>query len=185
MTTATAAALLTAEEYGQLPDNGQPTELVRGTIVSLNMPYPRHGQICGKIACIVGAFVDAHGLGHLLTNDAGVITARGPDTVRGPDLSFYSFARLPRGPLPPRYLDVVPELVFEVRSPGDRWARILAKVAEFLDSGVQVACVLDDITSSARLFYPDEGVRIVGADEELSFPEQLGDFRTPLRRFFE
>src|SRR6266542_3658010 len=101
---ATAEALLTAEEYYWLPDNGQPTELVRGRVVPVNMPYPRHGQICGKVMRLLGSFLDRHDVGHLLSNDSGVVTERGPDTVRGPDVAFYSYARVPRGPLPQGYL---------------------------------------------------------------------------------
>ena len=37
--------LLTAEAYGRLPDDGQPTELVRGIVVKLPYSYPRQGQI--------------------------------------------------------------------------------------------------------------------------------------------
>src|SRR5690242_20415016 len=103
---ATAEALLTAEEYALLPDNGQPTELVRGRIVPLSMPFPRHGQICGKISRIVGNFADQHDLGHVLSNDSGIITEHDPDTVRGADIAFYSYARVPRGPLPRGYLPV-------------------------------------------------------------------------------
>jgi hypothetical protein len=40
----------------------------------------------------------------VLSNDTGVVTERGPDTVRGADISFYSYARVPKGPLPDRYL---------------------------------------------------------------------------------
>ena len=41
---ATAEALLTAEEYYLLPDDGQPTELVRGRVVPVNMPSPSHEE---------------------------------------------------------------------------------------------------------------------------------------------
>ena len=87
---ATAEALLTAEEYALMPDNGRPTELVRGRIISMNMPYPRHGQICCKIGRIVGNFVDENDFGHFVTNDSGIVTERNPDTVRGADAAYYS-----------------------------------------------------------------------------------------------
>src|SRR5262249_42245908 len=51
-----AEHLLTAQEYLQLPDRGVPTELVRGKVVEMNVPTPRHGQICGKVARIVGHY---------------------------------------------------------------------------------------------------------------------------------
>ena len=88
-----AEKLLTAEEYGELPDNGQPTELVRGRIVPLNMPAPRHGEICVVTIYLLKRFLEDHPLGRVVSNDSGVITERDPDTVRGGDLAFYSYQR--------------------------------------------------------------------------------------------
>ena len=90
------------------------------------MPPPgrRHGQVCAQVGYLLRRFLEEHELGHVLSNDSGVITERGPDTVRGPDIAFYSYDRIPKGPLPPSYGPEIPELVFEVRSPGDRWRKI-------------------------------------------------------------
>jgi Uma2 family endonuclease len=180
-----AERLLTAEEYARLPDNGRPTELVRGRVVPMNVPYPRHGQICSKVVRILGDYAEVHDLGHVIGNDGGVVTERGPDTVRGPDVAFYSFGRVARGPLPHGYLPVVPELAFEVRSHTDRWPKLLAKVAEYLDAGVTVVCVLDERTQTAQVYTADEPGRLVPADGTLILPEVLGEFQVPVHRFFE
>jgi len=182
---ATAEALMTIEEYGQRPDPGYPEELVRGRIVPLPMPKPRHGQVCSKVNRIVGNYVEDHDLGHLLCNDSGVITERDPDTIRGADIAFYSYARVPKGPLPPGYLEVPPEVVFEVRSPDDRRGDLNAKVAEYLDAGVRVVCVLDPGPRTATLHAAGQPPRVLGAEDELTIPEWLGGFRVPVRRFFE
>jgi Uma2 family endonuclease len=180
-----AEKLLTAEEYGELPDNGQPTELVRGRIVPLNMPAPRHGEICVVTIYLLKRFLEDHPLGRVVSNDSGVITERDPDTVRGGDVAFYSYQRVPPGPLPRGYLPVVPELVFEVRSPTDRWGAILAKVAEYLEAGVGLVCVLDEATSSAHVYRSDEPVQVFAAEQELLLPEVLPGFRAVVGRFFE
>jgi Uma2 family endonuclease len=182
---ATAEALLTAEEYRLLPDNGQPTELIQGRIVPMNMPAPRHGQICSKIDRIVGNYADEHDLGHVVTNDAGVVTKRGPDSVRGADVALYSYARVPRGPLPEGYLPVAPDLAFEVKSPGDSWPDIVAKVDEYLQAGVLVVCVLDPQTQTAHVYVAGQLPRVFTADGDLVLPQVLGDFRVPVRRFFD
>ena len=181
----TAATLMTAEEYGRLPDAGQPTELVRGVVVTMNVPLPRHGQICGQVAWILRRFVEQHDLGHVLTNDSGVITARDPDTVRGADVAFYSFKKIPQGPLPNEYLQVTPDLVVEVLSPGDRWSRVLAKVAEYLDAGVATVCVLDSTTRSAHLYTADAPSRAFQEDEVLTLSGILEGFQVIVRQFFE
>jgi Uma2 family endonuclease len=176
---------LTAQEYLRLPDNGQPTELVRGRVVTRNLPTPRHGQICSKVSRLVGNFADEHRLGHVVTNDSGILTAHDPDTVRGADVAFYSYARVPPGPFPQGYLDVVPELVFEVRSATDLWKKVLVKVGEYLEAGVSIVCVLDEQTRTAQLFYADELPRTLSEADELTFPDVLGDFRVMVGRFFE
>ena len=56
MITSTGERLLTLEEYEKLPDNGRPTELVRGRVVEMNPPYVYHGYVCIKVARIIGGF---------------------------------------------------------------------------------------------------------------------------------
>ncbi|CAN5795505.1 Uma2 family endonuclease [soil metagenome] len=182
---ATAQTLITAEEYNQLPDPGFPTELVQGRVVKMTVPGPRHGQVCCKATRIVGNYVEEHDLGHVVSNDSGIITERDPDTVRGADVAFYSYARYPKGPLPKNYTPAVPELVFEVRSPSDRWAKVVKKVAEYLDAGVLVVCVLDPEAQTAHLYAADEPVQVLSKDQELSIPEILGEFRVLVGRFFD
>jgi Uma2 family endonuclease len=181
---ATATDLLTAEEFGSRPDPGYPEELVQGRIVTMPPPTPRHGQICGESYYLLRGYVEQHDLGHVLCNDSGVITERDPDTVRGADISFYSYAKVPKGKIRKGYLDVVPDLVVEVRSADDRWGDILAKVHEYLDAGVGVVIVLDPEPEGAYLFRSDQPPRQLGPDEELTVPELLGDFRVAVRRFF-
>jgi Uma2 family endonuclease len=179
------AELLTAAEYAQLPDDGQPTELVRGRVVPVNVPAPRHGEICVKIVRILGRFLDDNDIGRLVGNDSGVVTEHDPDTVRGGDVAFYSYGKVPKGPLSRGYLDVVPELVFEVRSPTDRWSRILTKVGEYLEAGVTLVCVLDEATLTARVYRADHPEQVFTADQELTLPEVLPGFQVSVGRFFE
>jgi Uma2 family endonuclease len=184
-TASVPAPLLTAEEYAERPDPGYPEELVRGRIVPMAQPKPRHGEICSKADRILGLYVEERDLGRVLSNDSGVITERSPDTVRGADISLYSYARVPKGPLPDRYLDVPPDLVVEVLSPGDRWPRVLRKVAEYLDAGVTVVLVLDDQRRQVQIYRADGTTRLLGAEEELTLPDLLGDFHVRVGRFFE
>lgn len=181
---ATLEALLTAEEFLTLPDAGVPSELVRGRIVPMNMPGYRHGRICNRIGALLRTFVDAHDLGDVLNNDAGVITERGPDTVRGPDVSFYSYARVPKGSVPVGYPPAAPELVFEVFSPFDRWPDTLAKAGEYLKAGVEMVCVVDPEHETVTVYDARQPGRTYAADEELAFPEWLGGLSLRVRDLF-
>lgn len=191
MTTATippppqADALLTAEQYLARPDGGKATELVRGRVVDIPPANFRHGHLCNRIGRLLGNFVDDHTLGWVVSNDAGVVTRRGPDTVRGPDVAYFSYARVPKDRPPDGYPSVAPELVFEVRSPSDRWPAITAKVGEYLTAGVLVVCVVDPETESVAVYSGDETPRRLTADDALTLPDVLPAFRLGVRHLFQ
>ncbi len=184
MATAVTETPLTAEEFRRLPDDGRPRELKRGRVIPTNLPVPRHGEICVQTVYLLRSFLEDHRLGRLVSNDSGVVTEHDPDTVRGPDVAFYGFKRVPPGPLPQGYLSVVPELVFEVRSPGDRWGQILARVSEYLEAGVSVVCVLDQMTERCHVYRNEEEIQVFLPDQDLTLPDVLPEFRVVVRRFF-
>ncbi len=180
-----APSLLTAEQFRLLPEDGIPRELVRGRVVEMNLPATRHGILCGNMIWELSNFVRPRDIGRVVTNDTGVVTEHDPDTVRGPDACYFSYERLPRGPVGQGYVPVVPELAFEVRSRTDRWSRILAKVSEYLEAGVSAVCVLDEQTETLTIYRPEELQRVLTADDELTLPDIFGpDFRIPVSRFF-
>jgi Uma2 family endonuclease len=178
--------LLTVAEYARRPDPGYPTELVRGRIVRMEVPKPYHGWICSNAAQILGNFAQVHDLGYVMTIGSGVITARNPDTLRGADVAFYSHAKVPKGMLPrDSYLDVVPDLVVEVRSSDDRWPKLIEKVADYLNAGVPVVLVLDPDEQKLYLYSADAPVRILATGDELALPALLPGFAVAVGRFFE
>jgi Uma2 family endonuclease len=182
--TAPPVPLLTAEEYMQLPDDGRRTELVRGRVVEMPQPKPTHGYYCSNCSGILRDFVRSHDLGRVVSNDSGVKTEKDPDTVRGPDVAFYSYAKVPKGPMPKGYWPT-PELVVEVKSEFDRWPALLAKVSEYLAAGVVVVCVLDPESESLGMYTQDRSPRELTVNDELTLPEVLPDFRIAVRQFFE
>jgi Uma2 family endonuclease len=181
---ATALDLLTADEFALLPTELGPAELVRGRILRLTPPKVHHGIICSNVGFLLRSFVQPRGLGRVLMNDTGVITQRDPDTVRGPDVAYFSFARLPADWEPNRYADVAPEIAVEVRSPTDRWSQIVSKIGEFLELGTDVGVILDPDSKTAHLYQPDEAPRVLGGDELLEFPTVLPGFSVPVRELF-
>ncbi|MFO0900000.1 MAG: Uma2 family endonuclease [Pirellulales bacterium] len=181
---AIAAPLLTAEEFRLLPDPGQPCELVRGNVVMMVRPGFRHGKVCVRVARLLGDFVEQRDLGEVIGNDAGVVTEKNPDTVRGPDIAYYSFTRVPRGSDPVGYPNAAPDVVFEVLSPHDRWADLLAKVGEYLAAGVQAVCVLDPELKNALVCRADRQPQALAPEADLDLPEVHAEFRVRVARFF-
>jgi Uma2 family endonuclease len=185
MATAEMLELMTAEQFAQRPDPGYPEELVQGRVVAMSVPDRRHGYVCGRADRIFGNFVDAQEIGRVICNDSGVITERDPDTVRGADVAYYSYSRLPKGTLPTGYGPEVPELIVEVCSVNDRWRVILEKVTEYLNAGALFAAVLDPEYQIAHVFSSDDPPRALGAEEEMVFPGILEGFSVRVGRFFE
>ncbi len=183
---ATGISLLTAEEYATLPESFDgPTELVKGVLIIMPPSRPRHGEICARVSYILQRYLEDHDIGRVVSNDAGVITERDPDSVRGPDIAYYSYHLMPKGPLPDGLLSVAPEIAFEVRSPSDGWSKLHVKISEFLEAGVQAVCVVDDDTKCVHVFHADKPAQLLRAEDEFALPRILGDFRVKIARFFE
>ena len=185
MATVLDTALVTAQEFLHRSDGGAATELVRGRIVEMNRPYTSHGYLTMRVAFILQQYLQEHDIGRVGGADAGVVTEHDPDTVRGPDVAFYSYERIPRGPLPEGYWPAAPELVVEIRSSDDRWKDILRKAAEYLSAGVLTVAVADPLTQRVHLFSADRDAAVLNADDELTFPDIMPGFAVPVKKLFE
>ena len=178
-------ALLTAEEFARLPEDGRRTELVRGEVLEMNVPVPRHGEVCLNLGAALKSYLKTNSVGRVASNDAGILTERNPDSVRGPDLFFISNARLPGRHLPTEYLSMAPEIVFEVLSPTDRWADVFRKTGEYLAAGVEIVCVIDFDDESVHLYFDRKPEVVLRSGGLLEFPEHLPGFSLPLTELFE
>lgn len=179
---------VTLEDYRRMDRSDRPTELVRGKVIELDYPTPYHGWVCSNVNGILRAFVRANKLGRVMGNYSGIITESEPDTLRGADVAFYSFNRLPPGPFSrDEYLAVVPEFIVEVLSPSDRWSRVFAKVTEYLNAGVTAVCVLDPNPASAgaTVYRDDRSPESFAADAEMVVPDVLPGFRVRVGEFWE
>ena len=179
-----APALISAAEFAKL-HGGDRNELVLGYVQEVPMPMPKHGNTCFKAAYYIGDFAIRGDTGRVMTNDTFIQTHSNPDSVRGADVCYYSYEKLPRGKLPDGLLSVLPDLVIEVRSKSDRWNAVFAKVIEYLDAGVRVVIVLDEPSATASVYRSDEIQQIFHNGDELVVPDVLPGFAVPVRRFFE
>jgi Uma2 family endonuclease len=145
----------------------------------------RHGAFCVRVVRIIDDYVTKHKLGWVVCNDSAILTERDPDTVRGADVAFYSYKRVGKGKFPKGLVAAPPELVFEVRSPGDRPGKILTKVGEYLAVGVAVVCVLDPDSETITVYEGDLPPQTLGKTETLDLTVVLPGFRVPVARFLE
>lgn len=185
MTPTAPPKLLTAEEFGRLPDppDGSREELVRGEVITMPPPNFGHGKIQAKVSRLLGNFIDANNLGHIVT-ECGVKTESDPDTVRGPDVSYWSYRRIAPDALPDVYPDVLPDLVVEVRSPGQSRRKLREKASEYLVNGASLIWIVDPEDRSVTVYrQPDEG-RELGENATLGGEDVLPGFSCKVAELF-
>jgi Uma2 family endonuclease len=167
---AVSTPLITAEEFGRRPEpaDGSKEELVKGMIVTIPPPKALHGLTQTLIASLLLGFVRPRRLGWVAT-ESGTVLESDPDTIRGPDVAFYSITHLPAPPID--YFEIAPDLVVEVLSPDDRRSRVRDKIREYISAGVRLVWLVDPETrtvleyrGSLRGTEYDESDTITGAD---------------------
>jgi Uma2 family endonuclease len=180
-----APKLLTVEEFASLPQppDGSREELVRGVVITMPPPRFRHGKHQGRIFLILDQFVNAHGLGQVLP-ETGVITERDPDSVRGPDVVYWSFERLPRDQEVEVYPEVAPDLCVEVLSPGEGEQRKEDKLREYLTCGVRMVWYVDPKNRTVSVHRPGRDELVLTAADMLSGEDVLPGFSCPVADLF-
>jgi Uma2 family endonuclease len=178
-------ALLTAADFARVAEVLGPCELVKGEIVPMSPGGMEHSQVTGRAYFLVETFNRVHQLGRVLTGEAGVVVAKHPDTVRGADVAFVSYVRLPRAlESQTGFLEVPPELVIEVLSRDTSWEKIEEKVADYHRFGVDLVWVLDPQTLSLRAYPRDHKPQIFKDTETVSAAPHLPGFSCVVRAFF-
>lgn len=171
--------LLTAEEFGELPDLGQPYELVRGVVVVREHPMPVHGVLAAQIGALLINFVRPRKLGRV-TVESGYVTERGPDSVRGPDVAFVRMDRVPTRADLDRYVEGAPDLAVEIRSPGDRAGEIAEKVAEYFRGGAKLVWGVEPHRRVVLVHTPDGHTRLLRDGDTIDGGDVLPGFTAPV-----
>jgi Uma2 family endonuclease len=179
----TEKARITAAQFLAMDLGEGLFELVRGEIVPVSPPEYLHGMICGKIYMILMGFGQRTGHGHAGTNDSAVVLAE--DTVRGPDICYFSEARWPEAQVGHGPPPVPPDLVVEVVSPGDRRGEIQEKVEEYLGAGIAMVWVVHPDKKTLTIHRPGEAAaRTLRDSEAVEGLPELPDFRCTVAQFF-
>ena len=179
--------LMTAEEFLEWTlreeNHDRFFELVRGEVVEMPPAGRYHGFICLNVGSILRTYAARHGKGYACGNDSGVLIEREPDTVRGPDVSYYedaqTAAEIDRG-----YGEHPPRLAVEVISPHDRVNQILQRVAELLRAGVEVVWVVDPEARDVSVCQLGKEPRLFSAEDTLTCEDVLPGFSCKVAEFF-
>lgn len=175
-------ALFRAEDLeGIQSKTGRKFELVRGELYEMVTGY-RHGQVVAQITFLMQSWRMRTRAGDVLS-DAGFTLERNPDTVRGPDVSFVRKGRFPDGPPARGYPEIAPDAAFEVRSPNDTWAELVAKAEQYLAKGCQLV-VLVEPDEFAETYRPGQPAVRLKPEDTFTAEDVLPDFSCRVADFF-
>jgi Uma2 family endonuclease len=172
-------------EFERIAPRLGPCELVRGRVVYLSPGGLPHSTVSGNIAGLISAWARKTRRGRVLTNEAGLVTDEEPGTVRGADVAFISYKRLPRGPVPDGFGRTPPELVVEIVGKGQGWDTMVEKAGEYLTMGVDRVWIVDVNKQHVHVFRRDEEPMILNARMTITDPDVLPGFRSRVRAFFD
>jgi Uma2 family endonuclease len=175
---------MTAEEFYELDIPNVKLELVRGRVIPMSFPKPRHGVVALRVGARLLDFVEAHRLGYVFV-ETGCILARAPDTVRGPDVAFVSFERMAGQDLPDTWWQFAPDLVVEVISPGDRPKQIREKVQDYFAAGARRLGLLYPRSRNVYVLRSPTDVQVLGAGDTLTGEDVLPGFSCPVAELFK
>ncbi len=185
MTTSTDTKRLTANDLLRLYSEGIRGELIRGELCQTMPVGQEHGEIVVNLATLLGMFVKSRKLGRLTASDAGVWLERDPDTVREPDIAYFSAEKIPSGVRITGYAEVVPDLVVEVASPSDSLREINDKALMWLSYGVSLVWVVNPESRSVDVFRAGRAVSTLGENDTLDGLDALPGFTCTVRDVFD
>ena len=162
-------------------------ELVEGEVVELSPANDEHSGISVNIGTAFNNYSRLYGFGQAGV-EAGHILVTGPDTVRGPDVSF-RFVPRERRRQSTGFLAGAPDIAVEVVSPSNTAAEIERKVGEYLAAGSQRVWVVYPATRTAArrvVVHHSGGTAITYSGSDVITDEELlPGFSLPLSEIFE
>jgi Uma2 family endonuclease len=174
--------ITTAEGLFDSPDRER-YELVRGTLRVCEPPGGVHGRLATRLAYLLHAHVERHGLGTVLV-ETGYVLQRSPDTVRGPDISFVSTARMRPERIPAQFIPGTPDLAVEILSPDDRPSDIAEKLTDYFGAGARLVWVVDPQGQAVDVHYPDRPSDRLMPSDTLDGEDVVPGFRCGVAEVF-
>jgi Uma2 family endonuclease len=110
------------------------------------------------------------------------VLERGPDTVRGPDVAFWSIKRQPE--MPEGYFLIPPDLAVEVLSPDDRRGDVRAKIKEYVFYSVPLVWLVDPETRTVLVYRGNMRGTELGDDDALDGGDVLPGFSCKVADLF-
>ena len=176
---------ITADELLTMHSEGKRGELIRGVFCPTMPTGIRHGRIAMKLGHLLLMAIADSGSGTVVGTDSGVQLEWGPDTVREPDIAYFSKERMPLDEDVPGYAQVPPEIVVEIASPSDSANAVTDKARMWVGAGVRLVWVIWPETRMIDVHRPAEQTVTLRETDTLTGSDVLPQFTCPVKDIFE
>jgi Uma2 family endonuclease len=176
--------LMTAADFEAICETLGLCELVRGEIVNRSPGGLSHSFVSMNVGGLLWQWARKTKQGRVFTNEAGLVVETDPDSVRGADVAYYSYERMPRNISPEGFGATPPNLVVEVVGRGQGWREMVAKAGGYLRMGVDRVWIVDPCTRRVQVFRPDAEPVILAEADTLTDEDVLPGFSCAVREFF-
>jgi len=177
---------MTAEELIRLPTGmGARYELVKGVLITMSPAGFEHGDIAGELGSRLRVYVRAKRLGTVPAAETGYRLRSNPDTVRAPDVSFVSKARVDKAGKTQGYFHGAPDLAVEVVSPDDTAAEVKTKVNEYFDAGSKSVWIVYPDSREVVVFRSARESVVLSVQDTLDGGEVIPGFTCRVAELFE
>ncbi len=179
------ARLLTADDLLRLSGKGVRGELIRGVLCETMPAGQEHGEIVMRLGAAMLNYIQPRRLGRLMGSDSGVWLERDPDTVREPDIAFFSAKTSPLDQRVTGFAQVEPDLVVEVASPGDSPRELNDKARMWLSFGARLVWVVNPEQRTVHVHRTNRPVVTLNDAETLDGLHVLPGFHCPVAQIFQ
>lgn len=163
-------------------EDGRLYELVDNTLVEKAMGW-QESVLAMVLVRWLGNFIEGNNLG-VISGPDGMSRLFG-ETVRGPDVAFVSWSRLPGGRLPTDPVPLlVPDFVIEVLSISNTRSEMTRKRREYFQAGVRLVWMIDPRRRTVAVFTSPEAVRIAEEFDRIDGGEVLPGWTVELEKLF-
>ena len=174
--------MATIEDLRRLNGQGGMFELVDATLVEKTMGW-RESLIAVVLCRLLSDFTTSHNLGLVSGPDGFMRILK--SQVRGPDVAFVSWDRLPNGAVPQEAVpEIVPDLAIEVLSDGNTYGEMSRKRREYFHAGVRQVWMVDPSERTVAVYTDITKYDLFDEDAMLSGGDILPGLQISLKEVF-
>ena len=172
----------TIDDLLRVNGQGGMCELVDGVLVDKAMGW-RESLIASLVCELLRQFLRTHDLGLVAGPDGFIRILK--SQVRGPDVTFVSWDRLPGGKVPQeRVPELVPDLAIDVLSEGNTYGEMARKRREYFHAGVRQVWMIDLDYRTVAVYSDITQYELLDETQTLSGGDILPGLEIPLSELF-